>query len=142
MISQEFMPYGFGIVTFVPMIVGLLINIAVAVFISKQCQKRGMEPTMYVVITCCCGLLIGAVVYLVAASNHPIEADNFQQPTFSSQQQTTYSQQQPQQQVQPKPAYQDASTTMPDIDKSFCPICGSKNQKDGKFCSTCGADLK
>ena len=154
MIFQEFLPYGFGLVTFVPMIVGLLIRIAVAVFISKQCQKRGMEPTMLVVLTCCCGCLIGGIVYLVSASNNPPQ-DEFQQPTFSSNQgqQTTYGQQpkpiygqpkhqQPTQQAPPKPVYPDSSTTMPNINKAFCPICGSQNQKNAMYCSHCGADLK
>jgi len=146
MIFQEFMPYGFGLVTFVPMIVGLLINIAVAVFISKQCQKRGMEPTMFVLLTCCCGWLIGGIVYLVSASNNPPQ-DEFQQPTFSSNQGQVYGQkQQPiyeqTQPTQPKPSNPDAITTMPNINKTFCPICGSQNQKNAMYCSHCGANLK
>ena len=156
MIFQEYMPYGFTIGTFLPGIIGLLINIPVAYFITKDAQKRGMEPTVYVLLTCCCGWLIGGIIYLVTASNHPVQTDEFGQPTFSShqgqvygqpQQQTTYGQQyqhqrQPVQPPQPKPVYPDANTTMPDINSSFCPICGSKNDMNGKFCSHCGADLK
>ena len=134
-------------------IVGLVIYVAVIVFIVKDANRRGMEPTIYVVLTCCCGLLIGGIVYLITASNHPIQTGDFQKPSFNGnqgqvygQQQTTYGQpqyQQPRQQAHPKPAYPDTSTTIPSFDNTlFCSICGSQNQKNAKYCSTCGADLK
>ena len=154
MIFQE-IPYGFTLITFIPMIAGFGIRILIAVIISKDAQKRQMEPTMYVVLTCCCGWCIGGIVYLITASNHPIQTDDFQQPSFSSnqgqvygQQQTTYGQPQyqqpgqPSQQSQPKPVYPDASTSMPNINTTYCPVCGSTNKKQAKFCAHCGADLK
>lgn len=137
------------VLTFLPTIIGLILNIVLAVVIAKDAQKRGMEPTIYVVLTCCCGCLIGGVVYLIAASNHPVQDGDFQQPSFNSNQgqmygqqpQPIYGQQQQQQPPQPRPSPQNTSTTMPSYDVIFCPICGSQNQKGAKFCSTCGADL-
>ncbi len=157
MIFQDIMPYGFTIGTFLPLIIGFGIRIICAVIIAKDAQKRQMEPTLYIVLTCLCGCIVGPIVYLIVASNHPIQTDDFQQPSFSShqgqiygqqQQQTTYGQpqyQQPRQspqQTQPKPVYPDANTTMPNINVTICPICGSQNQKNAKYCSHCGADLK
>ena len=134
---------------FLPTIIGLILNIGLAVYIAKDAQKRGMEPTMYVVLTCCCGCLIGGVVYLISASNNPVQTGDFQQPSLGSNQgqmygqqpQQTYGQQQQQRPPQPRPSAQHTSTTMPSFDMIFCPICGSQNQKGAKFCSTCGADL-
>jgi len=152
MIFQEFMPYGFTIVTFLPMIFAIGIRVIIAVIIAKDAQKRQMEPTIYVVLVCIMGWCIGGIVYLVTASNHPIQTGDFQEPSFSSNQgqQTTYGQQpqpiygqpkfqQPTQQSQPKPVSSGESTTLPNINKAFCPICGSQNQKNAMYCSHCGA---
>ena len=155
MIFQDFLPFGFTIITFIPLIIGFGIRIICAVIIAKDAQKRQLEPTLYIVITCLCGCCVGPIIYLIVASNHPVQTDDFQQPSFRSnqgqvygQQQTTYGQpqyQQPRQpttQTQPKPVYPDANTTMPNINVTICPICGSQNQKNAKYCSHCGADLK
>ena len=134
------------VLTFLPAIIGLILNIGLAVVIAKDAQKRGMEPTIYVVLTCCCGCLIGGVVYLISASNNPVQTGDLQQPSFNSNQGQMYGQQpqlmhgQQQQQRPPQPR-PNASTTMPSVGSIFCPICGSQNQKGAKFCSTCGADL-
>ena len=111
MIFQEIMPYGFTIGTFLPLIIGFGIRIIIAVIIAKDAQKRQMEPTIYVVLTCLCGCCVGPIVYLIAASGNPSQTDDFQQPTFSSnqgqiygQQQTIYGQQQYQQPSQPHQA--------------------------------------
>ena len=142
-------PMGLNFLSILPAIIGLIIRIGIAVLIAKDAQKRGMEPTIYVVLSCCCGCLIGGIVYLIAASNHPTQTGDLQQPSFDSNQgqmygqqpQPIYGQQQQQQPPQPKPSAQNTSTTMPSFDVVFCPICGSQNQKGAKFCSTCGADL-
>lgn len=156
MISQD-IPYGFTIGTFLPLIITFIIRISIAFFIAKNAQKRGMEPTIYIALTCCCSCWIGGIIYLIVASNHPSQPDDLQQPTFSSNQsqiygqsQTIYGQsqyQQPRQptqqtkQTQPKPVYPDTSTTIPNVEKDFCPVCGSQNHKGAKYCSHCGADL-
>ncbi len=132
-----------------PSIIGTVISIIVAIVIAKDAQKRGMEPTIYVLLTCCCSWCVGGLVYLIAASNRPIQANEFEQPSFSSnqssqygQQQTTYGQPQYQQPTQPtQPTQPDTQTTMPDVDMIFCPICGSQNKKNAKYCSHCGADI-
>ncbi|MHA1562380.1 MAG: zinc ribbon domain-containing protein [Promethearchaeota archaeon] len=161
MIFQEYMPYGFTLGTFLPGIFVFVIRIIIAVIIAKDAQKRQIGPTLYIVLVCCAGGCIGGIVYLVIASNHPVQNGDFQEPSFSSNQgqQTIYGQQpqpiygqpkyqqptqptQPTQQSQPKPVYPDASTTMPNVNKTFCPICGSQNQKNAMYCSHCGADLK
>jgi len=138
---------------FVPLIIGIIIGtiikIAVAVYISKDAQKRGMDSSIYIFLVCCCtGWLIGGAIYLISASNHPIQTDDFQQPSFSSSQsvqygqpQTTYGQPQYQQTAQPPQPRHETQTTIPDVHMVFCPICGSQNQKNAKYCSHCGADL-
>ena len=137
-------------VSILPTIIGFGIRIIFAVIIAKDAQKRQMEPTLYVVLTCLCGCCVGPIVYLIVASNHPVQTGDFQQPSFQSNQgqvygqqpQPIYGQQQYQQPPQqPRPSAQNTSTTMPSFDVIFCPICGSQNQKGAKFCSTCGADL-
>lgn len=139
----------FNFLSLLPTIITLVIRIGIAVWIAKDAQNRGMEPTIYVVLTCLCGCCISGIVYLISASNHPTQPDNFQQPSFNSHQGQVYGQQQqpiygqPQQQYKPPAQPQpNASTTMPSFDIDFCPICGSQNQKGAKFCSTCGADLQ
>ncbi len=136
--------------SFLPTLISVAIRIGIAVWIAKDAQKRSMEPTIYVVLTCLCGCCIGGIVYLISASSHPTQPDNFQQPSFNGNQGPIYGQQppttygQPQQPQQPQQQYQppsSASTTIPSMNKVFCPICGSENQKGAKFCSTCGADL-
>ncbi len=150
MIFQD-IPYGFTIGTFLPGIIIIGIRIIIAVLIAKDAQKRGMEPTIFVILNCCCGICLGGIVYLITASNNPIQGDEFQQPSFSSSQnvqygqpQTTYGQSQYQQTAQPpqpKPVAPNLNTTMPDIDMDICPVCGSQNKRKSKFCSHCGADL-
>ena len=92
--------------TFLPTILGLILNIVLAVVIAKDAQKRGMEPTMYVVLTCCCGCLIGGVVYLISASSHPVQTGDFQQPSFQSNQGQVYDQ-------QPQPIYGQQQSQQP-----------------------------
>lgn len=143
--------YYYNFSSLIPTILGLAIRIGFAVWIAKDAQNRQMEPAIYVILTCLCGCCIGPIVYLIAASNHPVQTGDFQQPSFNSNQGPVYGQQpqpiygQPQHQQpqqQPRPSAQDAHTTMPSFDVIFCPICGSQNQKGAKFCSTCGADLQ
>ncbi|QEE16283.1 zinc-ribbon domain-containing protein [Promethearchaeum syntrophicum] len=151
MIFQEFLPYGFSLMTFLPTIIITIIRIGIAVFIAKDCQKRGMEPTMFIALTCCCGVCIGGIIYLITASNHPNEENNFQQPSFNSHQNQVYGrpqpiysqpQSQPPQQTQPKPVYPGGNTTIPNKNTTICPVCGSQNNYNAKFCGICGADLK
>ena len=149
MIFQD-ISYGYTIGTFLPGIIIIGIRIIIAVMIARDAQRRGMEPTIFVILNCCCGCCIGGIVYLITASNNPPQ-DDFQQPTFSSSQnvqygqpQTTYGQPQYQHTTQPpqhKPVPPKVSTTMPDIDMTICSVCGSQNKKNSKYCSHCGADL-
>jgi predicted PurR-regulated permease PerM len=125
-------------------VIGMVINVLVASYIANDARKRGMDSSIYLILVCCCcGWLCGIIIYLLAASDHPIQTGESQQPSFNSQQQTTYGQQprQPVQPTQPKPDYPDASTTMPNINIIFCSICGSQNPKNAKYCSHCGANL-
>ena len=138
----------------IPAIIAIGPRICIAIFIAKDCQKRGMEPMLFIVLTCCCGCCIGGIIYLITASNHPNQNDDFQQPSFNSHQDQVYGQpqpiygqpqnqqqRQPPQQTQPKPVYPGADTTMPFRKTTICPVCGSENKYQAKFCGTCGADL-
>ncbi|MHA1647112.1 MAG: hypothetical protein ACTSVL_06040, partial [Promethearchaeota archaeon] len=46
-------------------VVGVIINIIVAVLINNDAKKKGMDGTIYVVLTCLCGFCIGGIAYLI-----------------------------------------------------------------------------
>ena len=147
MIFQSYYLYDYG--SFFGYFLGLAINIGIAVLIYNDARKRGMEPVGYVILTCLCGCCLGGIVYLIAMSSHPIQTEsqqsvniNNQTTMYGQQPQAMYGQQQYQQpEQQPKPITPDTTTTIPSSDSIFCPVCGSTNQKNAKYCSHCGAEL-
>ncbi|MHA1719007.1 MAG: zinc ribbon domain-containing protein [Promethearchaeota archaeon] len=142
--------YSYDYSSFFGTFIGLAINIGIAILIYNDAKKRGMEPTGYVILTCLCGCCLGGIVYLIAMSSHPIQTES-QQPAISINQTTMYGQQPQTMYGQPQPQHQQSqrqptkitpdTTTMPSVDSIFCPVCGSTNQKNAKYCSHCGAEL-
>ncbi|MHA1777386.1 MAG: hypothetical protein DRO88_03145 [Promethearchaeia archaeon] len=133
-------------------IISLIINIAVAFIIANDAKSRGIDPTGYVLLTCCCGFCIGGIVYLIVRSNNP-PGNTFggQEPGFSSY--DGYGQSDPSN-LYGRPDGESGYTTPPSSDSStstyrpqpteiktkVCSLCGSENPIDARFCSNCGSN--
>ena len=134
--------------TIVGSIFGIIITLIIAVVIYNDAKERGMDPTIYVLLTCICGCCCGGIVYLIAASDHPSHPSTTYQPRPPSGGQPMYGRPQPppQQGVPPSPppSYPPAephvtNQTYMAPGARICPHCGQPViPPESKFCSNCG----
>ena len=129
---------------------GLIISIIVAIIIYNDAKDRNMDPTIYILLTCCCSFCCGGCIYLIAASDHPKHPPTMSRPQPSGGQ-PMYGRPQPPPQPgvppSPPPSYPPAGpqvtnqTYMPPGAK-VCPHCGQPVvPADAKFCSNCGNQM-
>ncbi|WP_457557260.1 zinc-ribbon domain-containing protein [Candidatus Harpocratesius sp.] len=132
-------------------IISIIISIIVAYTIAKDARTRGIEPTGYVILTCCCGWCIGGIVYLIVRSSHPPLAPIEGEPGFSSSSYPGYRQSdsnnfygRPDGSADNFTGNSSDSTYRPSSGipkQKTCSMCGSLNPIDARFCSNCGSNM-
>ena len=139
-------------------VVGVIINIIVAVLINNDAKKRGMDGTIYVVLTCICGFCIGGIAYLIASSNHPHQTYASSQRSYANAnpnvygqqrsaqprsygQSQTYNQPKPQGYSQPQPESQNYGQSQTYNNSPASDVNTTMpNKSNMVFCSICGAE--
>lgn len=133
------------------LIFSTIITIIVAYIIAKDARSRGIEPTGYVILTCCCGWCIGGVVYLIVRSSHPPLAPIGGEPGFSSSSYSGYGQPDSTN-LYGQPDGSSSSSTRESSQSTYrptsgvpkqktCSMCGALNPIDARFCSNCGSNM-
>lgn len=136
--------YGYDFTLSIPgLVVSTVISIIVAIAISNDARARGMDPTGYVLLTCCCSWCVGGIVYLIVRSNNapapPMGNSSFSQPPSSG----NYGEPSPNQNSyygQPSSGQSTYRPTSSPGNEKICTMCGSPNPIDARFCSNCGSN--